>query len=985
MTADENFRKRFAEELDKNFSVIAPAGVGKTTSIVNRVIYLATQNESLLPSLVVVTYTNKAAKEMQQRARSKIIAANVPPSVVSHFNRAFFGTIHSFCLKLLRQYGHYLGLPSQLELLEDDEQIFFSQKLKIPENADVLKYVSVFDILKLAKQLHVCVNLSPSTRLPQLNFDPIFDCPLPNHSKAKPNVIRGQQIAQAWLQRKGFNPIPEFEKGGAEFQCRWQESFKPMREWIARESLFLAARMAHEFRSWRFARGRLTYQDQIELAAELLQHSVAGKLIREQNFLVILDEAQDTDPDQFRVLLEVARPAHANGDWLHTKKDSPRAGAFCMVGDPQQSIYGDRADLAFYQNVHKQLLASGAEELTFHVTFRCDESIIQNINCLGPALLDGQNGQADYVELAPRGNAAQGQALRLKIPAWPQTKKSGDFILANHEAKFLADWISRVGLEGLQARAWSEVAILCPRKRWLDVLADALRKKNFDAQIQSHRETMGDSPFYLWVAALSVVMSQPRNAFEIVGVLREIFGLSDASLAEFCDKNSSKFQIETPTEGENPVAKKLAELHELRNQILHLSLRDAVEQLCILVHQHLAAIEGFSFENESFLLARAADAEANGATLSEWTEKLLRGLDDARPEEEPRKNALQLITCQKAKGLEWDAVIIPFFSRKIYYAALSYPRFIRQVSGEIPELFITSGDLNGEKDSAIKLRTQQELQRLLYVSLTRARRTLIAVDDSEIFKDKNGKPFSSSFAFHLSLDSFSEKISPLKVADEKQIVQLAPETPLTEKEWIFAKRFYFAKRILPHTLTKKSAPFGAEEPEQRLLVLPQETERLFATERVSALDYGIWWHHLCETMPWNFSQNWQAHFENFLVRSPLPDRAQKEWQLFLQSELAKTLHEKNLIIHTEMPVFHPLASGECVEGVIDLAVYDTKNKSWLVIDWKTDETKDISHLLETYTLQLQAYCNALEILTSQKTSAGIYSTSLGVFSTSFLS
>ena len=60
-------------------------------------------------------------------------------------------------------------------------------------------------------------------------------------------------------------------------------------------------------------RGVLTYDDQIALADELMQHPIAARRMREENFRVILDEAQDTDPAQFFVLTEIARPLEATG------------------------------------------------------------------------------------------------------------------------------------------------------------------------------------------------------------------------------------------------------------------------------------------------------------------------------------------------------------------------------------------------------------------------------------------------------------------------------------------------------------------------------------------------------------------------------------------------------------------------------------------------------------------------------------------------
>src|SRR4051794_39642612 len=93
--SDESVRARFATEIDRNFSVIASAGSGKTTAITRRVLEIARSAaaETILPRLVVVTFTNRAADEMQQRARQLLFAEKkLGPAAQTAFNRAFFGT-----------------------------------------------------------------------------------------------------------------------------------------------------------------------------------------------------------------------------------------------------------------------------------------------------------------------------------------------------------------------------------------------------------------------------------------------------------------------------------------------------------------------------------------------------------------------------------------------------------------------------------------------------------------------------------------------------------------------------------------------------------------------------------------------------------------------------------------------------------------------------------------------------------------------------
>src|SRR5438105_12088987 len=85
-------RERFCCDLETNFSVVAAAGSGKTRAITDRIVQIARSSGALewLPKLVVVTFTHRAADEMQRRARQKILEARVSFDVVAAFNRAFF-------------------------------------------------------------------------------------------------------------------------------------------------------------------------------------------------------------------------------------------------------------------------------------------------------------------------------------------------------------------------------------------------------------------------------------------------------------------------------------------------------------------------------------------------------------------------------------------------------------------------------------------------------------------------------------------------------------------------------------------------------------------------------------------------------------------------------------------------------------------------------------------------------------------------------
>src|SRR5436309_13038942 len=97
---DESARTRFASELDRNFSVVASAGSGKTTAITQRVLSIAgaPNSAAIWPCLVGVTFRNRAADEMQQRTRQALLQVTLRQEVQTAFNRAFLGTTSSACM-----------------------------------------------------------------------------------------------------------------------------------------------------------------------------------------------------------------------------------------------------------------------------------------------------------------------------------------------------------------------------------------------------------------------------------------------------------------------------------------------------------------------------------------------------------------------------------------------------------------------------------------------------------------------------------------------------------------------------------------------------------------------------------------------------------------------------------------------------------------------------------------------------------------------
>src|SRR5438445_11452296 len=97
--------------------VVAGAGTGKTKTLVERCAALVREEGCSLTEILMVTFTDAAAAEMRQRIRARLmeqLASSSDAKVVSHLEEqvalldtANISTLHSFCLRLVREHFHH--------------------------------------------------------------------------------------------------------------------------------------------------------------------------------------------------------------------------------------------------------------------------------------------------------------------------------------------------------------------------------------------------------------------------------------------------------------------------------------------------------------------------------------------------------------------------------------------------------------------------------------------------------------------------------------------------------------------------------------------------------------------------------------------------------------------------------------------------------------------------------------------------------------
>lgn len=98
--------------------ILAGAGSGKTRVIVSKVINLILHHKVNPQSIVMITFTNKAAYEMKERIYKK-----------TKEKLGYVGTFHSFCSRLLRKEGHHLGLSNDFVIYDEDDQLSLIKKI----------------------------------------------------------------------------------------------------------------------------------------------------------------------------------------------------------------------------------------------------------------------------------------------------------------------------------------------------------------------------------------------------------------------------------------------------------------------------------------------------------------------------------------------------------------------------------------------------------------------------------------------------------------------------------------------------------------------------------------------------------------------------------------------------------------------------------------------------------------------------------------
>ncbi|MCD9153193.1 UvrD-helicase domain-containing protein [Aeromicrobium duanguangcaii] len=675
----------------------ASAGTGKTWTIGALVTRYVAEGVVTLPELLVITFGRAASREMRERVRDQLVAAeaaladpaahrdggdpllrlltDVPDAEVAtrrarvraalaDFDGATIATTHQFCQTVLRSLGTAGDSDGSAELTDDLTELVD----QIVDDLYVAKYAREDDPALShgqARALAHAVVADPHAALVPLDADP--------DSPAGVRVRFAEVVRRRLDQRK-------------------------------REL------------------GLLDYDDLLKRLESVLEDpdSPARALMRDRWRVVLVDEFQDTDPVQWNVL-------HRAFGGVAT---------LVLIGDPKQAIYAFRGG-----DVHTYLraAATATERRTLPVNWRSDAPLVE---ALGATFAGAQLGHPDIAVRPVRAQHAESRLRDLPRPAAFRLRvmdRDGaaephrDLAVAAARSTIVEDLAADVaevlassasfdsGPDGVRPLAAGDIAVLVATGVEADLVRRTFERHGIPAVLGGGSNVLRSSAADDWLTLLEAMESPQRSGLVRAAGLTDLLGQDATTLVVGGDELTDRIATRVRDLADLLAARGVAAVVE--------SLTDEAFAARI-----LARPDGYrrmtDLRHVAHLLHEVALREHLGLSgLVQWLRRqrsesgdsaeLTRRLDsDAK--------AVQVLTIHASKGLEFPVVYLPFLFNRWRPDREERPRF-HDASGQ---RFLDVGGSGhpafAEHSRAAQAEDAGEVLRLAYVAMTRAKSQLVA-------------------------------------------------------------------------------------------------------------------------------------------------------------------------------------------------------------------------------------------------------------------
>lgn len=687
--------------------VLAAAGSGKTSVLTARVARLISDCVPSFPasSVMAVTFTNKASQEMRHRLRSLLNRSAV--------KELWVGTFHSLCNRILRENYEAAGLPKAFAILDTDGQE--SLVRNILKDFGLTK-----SAVKEAKKLAALV----STDLLAATD------PLAKHGADEDGDEEVHEFMTPAQCVKRINAKKERGEGPA----------PSMEALTARSSDIQQVEGVYaEYEARLQKQGLLDFQDLLRRAVELLRadKEVRGKY-QEKYRAILVDEFQDTNDIQY--------------EWISLMK-----GPHChvtAVGDDDQSIYAFRG--ADPKNMGKFLreMASTPENPSGRLI-----RLEQNYRSL-PHILEAANS------IIERNTNRLGKVLRTSKQDGGEKLDLVTFKNGFQEAAAIASGVYRLVKE--QKVLPSEIAILYRTNMQSRLIEQELNKLGIPLTVYGgfrfyERKEIKNVMAYLDLVGdisrdlsfVRVANFPPRGIGE--GTLEELRQSAQSdrlSMIELVEKRAQQMEELPSSIGNLAAQKKLRQLHNFMTLILDLAdaaveiplskLIELLVEKAGIAQYYIDEASGSKssqeeakerLDNIAELVSAAKQFELEHPELATAAEQLPEYLSfvalmtSTSESDMNRKNTVSLMTVHSSKGLEFDHVYISGLEEGVFphNRAINEDeergngRSIEEASRMVYVGGLPQDEYQGDQDGP----AIQEERRLMYVALTRARKTLV--------------------------------------------------------------------------------------------------------------------------------------------------------------------------------------------------------------------------------------------------------------------
>ena len=1022
------------------FVVVAGAGSGKTTVVAQRVLYLVANGIVDAQAVLGLTFTRKAVGELSHRIReglAKFRAATGgahDPHTLGGLDVPSVQTYNSYAAGIVRDFGLSIGVESDTTLLDDASaallagQVFDEAAVdEIP--ADGARSAIVKSIVELSGQIDEHLT-TPQTVIDHVNdslrsivsseyFFDLSQIVAKKRSSKEEMIGRFAPLAAQVGDLPGSLWPADLRERIVEFITDFSLS-----DQVAR--LVHKRRLAHltqRFRARKRKAHQMQFSDQVAFAHQIMTTDpTAADRERSRWQIVLLDEFQDTSDSQTRLLRALFRglPVMA-------------------VGDPRQSIYGWRgasaATIADFPTAFAADDSRPATVLSLTTSWRNSQAVLDVANALSQGLPDVPEGS----ELTPAPNSAAGRV------EFSLTIGANDPVYGSEQMAELASW--------MQNQAGTR-AVLCRKRSHFAPVVAALEAAGLDVVVVGKSGGL-DDPFVAdTVAALNAALDPTagNHLMRLLSGSQCALGAADIeslerlrrsrarrieahtadtglqvptlSLAECVDDlltASGSRQLEADITASGLTDSALRRIRRLAGVLRGLRapqtvtslVRSAVRDLQIdaeiealppaLATEHRAAVDSLLSTVSGWA---ASQPTGTAVDLLAWLELAQEADALAAPSVElnadEAKTVVSVMTIHASKGLEFDAVAIPYLLKgdlpgklRDGYAWLKdgrLPFALRGDRDKQPHFDFTTAQWGSQKqiESFVKndLKSQLEAQllvedtRLAYVAVTRAKAALWL--GASLYVPTRIPPQEWSEFLLTAIDALGEDVElptdPGEAPQADAAVAQWPTEPAVRELAVRSTALRGLEKATPLPLADVEHPLTAALARRAQDLLAERAHAHLATslpQRLSttnivrlAADRDEFLGNLARPMPSgpapaaSLGTAFHAWVEQFWGQGALSETTDDDGRVppYLRDRLdamCRTFEESEYATREPLAVELPFeleVAGTYIPGKID-AVFPTET-GVEIVDWKTGAVPEPDQL-DALTLQLSIYALAV--------------------------